>query len=404
MIKDLQSILSRNIQGMKRSAIRELLKLTNRPDIISFAGGLPSPDTFPVEQLKEIVMEVLENDAERALQYGATEGDASLREELVKIYKKQGFDIDINNLVITTASQQGLDLLAKIFLNPGDIAICGLPSYLGGLSAFSSYGAKMIGIEFDEHGMRSDRLREVLERLASEDKKPKFVYIIPDFQNPAGVTMPNFRRKEIIELAHEFDLLIVEDSPYKELRFEGEHQTSLYVLDGRGQVITMGTFSKIFVPGFRIGWIIADPAIVDKFVVGKQATDLCTPPFVQKIAALYLSKGYFEQNLKKTIAMYKEKKTLMMKCFDDYMPEGVTWTKPEGGLFLFLYLPKGMDAAKLFTRAINYKVAFVTGDVFHCDGSGKNTMRINFSYSTKEQICEGVKRLAIAIKEEMQEL
>jgi len=404
MIKNLESMLSRNILGMKRSAIRELLKLTQRPEIISFAGGLPSPDTFPIEQLKEITLEVLNEDGASALQYGATEGDPALRAELVKLYKKQNFDIDISNLVITTASQQGLDLLSKVFIDRGDIVICGLPSYLGGLSAFNSYGAEMIGIEFDEHGMRSDRLRKVVEDLAAENKKPKFVYIIPDFQNPAGVTMPDFRRKEIIKIAHEFDLLIVEDSPYKELRFEGEHQTSLYVLDGNGQVITMGTFSKIFVPGFRIGWIIADQAIIDKFVVGKQAADLCTPPFVQKISARYLSKGYFEENLKKTIAMYKEKKALMMKYFDEQMPEGVSWTKPEGGLFLFMYLPEGMDAAKLFERAIKNNVAFVTGDVFHCDGSGKNTLRINFSYSSKDQICEGVKRLAKAIREEMAEM
>ncbi len=404
MIKDLQSMLSMNIKGMKRSAIRELLKLTDRPEVISFAGGLPSPDTFPIEQLKEIVLEVLEQDGKKALQYGATEGDTQLREELVKMYKRWDFDIDINNLVITTASQQGLDLLGKIFIDRGDIIICGLPSYLGGLSAFNSYGAKMIGIKFDEHGMRSDHLRKVLEELAAENKKPKFVYIIPDFQNPAGVTMPNFRRKEIIALAHEYDLLIIEDSPYKELRFEGEHQTALYVLDGRGQVVTMGTFSKIFVPGFRIGWIIADPAIVDKFVVGKQTADLCTPPFVQKIAAKYLAKGYFEQNLQKTIAMYKEKKALMMKCFEEFMPEDVSWTRPEGGLFLFMYLPEEMDSNKLFLRAIKNNVAFVTGDVFHCDGSGKNTMRINFSYSTMDQIREGVKRLAKAIREEMLEM
>jgi len=404
MIKNLESMLSKNILGMKRSAIRELLKLTQRPEIISFAGGLPSPDTFPIEQLKEITLEVLNEDGASALQYGATEGDPALRAELVKLYKKQNFDIDISNLVITTASQQGLDLLSKVFIDRGDIVICGLPSYLGGLSAFNSYGAEMIGIEFDEHGMRSDRLRKVVEDLTAENKKPKFVYIIPDFQNPAGVTMPDFRRKEIIKIAHEFDLLIVEDSPYKELRFEGEHQTSLYVLDGNGQVITMGTFSKIFVPGFRIGWIIADQAIVDKFVVGKQAADLCTPPFVQKISARYLAKGYFEENLKKTIAMYKEKKALMMKYFDEQMPEGVSWTKPEGGLFLFMYLPKGMDSTKLFERAIKNNVAFVTGDVFHCDGSGKNTLRINFSYSSKDQICEGVKRLAKAIREEMAEM
>jgi len=404
MVSDLQGILSTNIKGMKRSAIRELLKLTNRPEIISFAGGLPASDTFPVEQLKEITLEVLTEEPEKALQYGATEGDIKLREELIKLYKKWDFDIDLNNLVITTASQQGLDLLSKIFINPGDTVICGLPSYLGGLSAFNSYGGKMVGIKFDDKGMRSDKLKETLENLKSEGIKPKFIYVIPDFQNPAGVTMPNSRRKEIIELAHEYDVLIIEDSPYKELRFEGEHQDSLYVLDGQGQVITMGTFSKIFVPGFRIGWIIAHPDIVDKFILGKQATDLCTPAFVQKIASRYLAKGYFAENLKLTIKKYKEKKELMIKCFEREMPEGVTWTNPEGGLFLFVYLPEEMDARKLFERAIKNNVAFVTGDVFHCDGSGKNTMRMNFSYSSKDQICEGVTRLAKAIREEMAEL
>jgi 2-aminoadipate transaminase len=404
MVKDLQAILSQNIKGMHRSAIRELLKLTDRPEVISFAGGLPSPDTFPVEQLKEITMDILNNDAEKALQYGSTEGDILLRQELVKVYNKQNFNIDINNLVITTASQQGLDLLGKVFIDRGDIVICELPSYLGGLSAFISYGAKMIGITFDEHGMRSDLLKDVLANLKAEGKKPKFIYIIPDFQNPAGVTMPDFRRREILDLAYEYDVLIVEDSPYKELRFEGKDQTSIYTMDGgSGQVIELGTFSKIFLPGFRIGWVIAHPDIVDKFVVGKQATDLCTPAFVQKIAAQYMARGYFAENLKKTIALYKGKKDLMMDGFEKYMPEGVTWTRPEGGLFLFLYLPEWMDARDLFARAIKNNVAFVLGEVFHCDGSGKNTMRINFSYCTDEQLVEGVKRLSKAIREEIAE-
>ncbi|MDY6915397.1 MAG: PLP-dependent aminotransferase family protein, partial [Candidatus Cloacimonadota bacterium] len=297
--------------------------------------------------------------------------------------------------------QQGLDLVSKIFIDRGDKMICGLPSYLGGLSAFNAYGAKPVGIKFDENGMRADKLEKTLAEMKENGEKPKFIYVIPDFQNPAGVTMPEFRRKEILDIAKKYDVLVVEDSPYKELRFEGEHQKTLYALDNSGQVITLGTFSKIFVPGFRLGWVVAHEDVIDQLVKAKQATDLCTSPFVQKIAVKYIEKGYYEKNLKKTIENYRQKKEVMMEAFEKYMPEGVTWTNPEGGLFLFLTLPEGMDSEKLFLKAIEKKVAFVIGHVFHCDGSGKNTMRINFSYATKEQNVEGVKRLAAVIKEEM---
>jgi 2-aminoadipate transaminase len=401
MISDFKEILSQNVKGMKKSAIRELLKLTSDPEIISFAGGLPDPSTFPVEDLKEVVAEVLEEDAAKALQYGSTEGDTKLRELVVENYRAKGFDITIDNVMITTASQQALDLLAKLFINRGDKVIVGLPSYLGGLGAFNAYGAEAVGIEFDEHGMIAEKLESTLAEMKAKDEKPKFIYIIPDFQNPAGITMPQSRRKKIIEIAKAYDVLIVEDSPYKELRFEGEEQKSLYALDNTGQVITLGTFSKIFVPGFRIGWVIAHPEITDKFITAKQSTDLCTSPFVQKIAAKYIAKGYYEKNLKKTIQLYKEKKEGMMKAFDKYMPDCVSWTKPEGGLFLFVTLPEYMDAEKLFMKAIKEKVAFVIGSVFYCDGGGKNSMRINFSYMDKESNTEGVKRLAKVIESEI---
>ncbi len=403
MISDTDAVFSRVARNMKKSAIRELLKLTQRPEIISFAGGLPSPDSFPIAELKEIACEVLEEDGAAALQYGTTEGDTRLRELLVERYRNFGLNISLDNLVISTASQQGLDLLGKILLNPDDEVICGLPSYLGGLSAFTSYGAKMVGIPFDKHGMRSDELRRVLEEMKNRGKKPKFIYVIPDFQNPAGITMPASRRKEIIALAHEFDVLIVEDSPYREIRFEGEHQPMMYALDGTEQVITLGTFSKTFVPGFRIGWMIAHPAIIDKFVMAKQSADLCTPVFVQKIAAKYLEKGYFEKNLEKIIRSYREKRDLMLEGFRKHMPEGVSWTEPEGGLFLFLTLPPQLDSEKLFLKAVEKHVAFVMGSVFHCNDCGKNTMRINFSYVSREQNIEGVKRLAGVIREAMEE-
>ncbi len=401
MIKDLEQIYSVSIKSMKKSAIRELLKLTQKPEIISFAGGLPAPDTFPIEQLKEITTEILDTDGAAALQYGATEGVTELRQILVDRYKKQGLNIELKNLTITTSSQQGLDLLAKVFINRGDKVIVGLPSYLGGLGAFNSYGSDLIGITLDDKGMRSDLLEKKLEELRLQGTKPKFIYVIPDFQNPAGITMPKSRRLEIIALAKKYDVLLVEDSPYREVRFDGEPQPTLFELDNSGQVILLGTFSKIFVPGFRIGWVIADERIVDKFVTAKQSTDLCTPTLNQKIAYKYIQKGYFDQNLKKTIASYREKRDNMLKAFREYMPEGVTWIEPEGGLFLFLKLPEHMDAEKLFNKALENNVAFVLGSVFHCDGSGKNTMRINFSYMSKDKTTEGVKRLAKAIKEEM---
>ncbi len=401
MISDLQSVFSTSAQNMKRSAIREILKLTQKPDVISFGGGLPSADSFPVEELKDIVNEILDTDGPGALQYSATEGIPELKEILTERYKKEGLDITTDNVGIITSSQQGLYILGKIFLDPGDKVICGLPSYLGGISAFSTFGADLQGIKFDKGGMREDLLEEKLKELKENGEKPKFIYIIPDFQNPAGITMPEKRRKAIIEIARKYDVMIVEDSPYREIRFEGEPQKTLYELDNTGQVITLGTFSKTFAPGFRLGFVIAHPEIIDKMVIAKQSIDLCTPTFTQKIAAKYISKGLFDKNLKNTIAQYKSKRDNMLKAFREYMPEGVTWTEPEGGLFLFMTLPEHMDAQELFYKAIEKNVAFVMGSVFHCDDTGKNTMRINFSFMSEEKSTEGVKRLAEAIKEQI---
>lgn len=401
MISDLNQIFSDSAKGMKRSAIREILKLTQRPEIISFAGGLPSPESFPIEQLKEISVEVLENEGVQALQYGTTEGDNRLRQILVDRYQKEGLNLNCNNLIITTSSQQGLDLIPKIFINPGDKVICGLPSYLGGISAFSTYGAELIGILLDEKGMRADLLEKALADLKAKGEKPKFIYTIPDFQNPAGITMPESRRLKIIEIARKYDVLIVEDSPYRELRFNGQPQKTIYQLEGTGQVIMLGTMSKIFVPGFRLGWVVANEEIIDKLVTAKQSTDLCTSAFLQKITAKYFDKGYFDKNLQLIISSYRDKRDGMIAALREYMPKGVKWTEPEGGLFLFITLPEYMDAEELFKIAIQENVAFVLGNVFHCDGSGKNTLRMNFSYMSKEMNEEGVKRLANAIRKMM---
>lgn len=401
MISDINNIFSEAALRMKPSAIRECLKLTQQPDIISFAGGLPAPESFPVDDLKKITEEVFREDATAALQYTTTEGDQLLREQLVERYRNEGCDITVNNIAISTASQQALDLLGKIFINPGDKVICGLPSYLGGLSAFNAYGAELTGIPFDENGMQSTLLEAKLKELKSQNDLPKFIYIIPDFQNPAGITMPKQRRIEILEIAKKYDVLIIEDSPYREIRFEGEHQPMFYSLDNTGHVITLGTFSKTLAPGFRLGWVIGHEYLLAQYIQAKQAADLCTSTLIQKIAAKYLQKGLMDKNLEMTIQNYHEKRDLMIEGFRKHMPKGVSWTTPQGGLFLFLYLPEHMDATDLFYKAVKQKVAFVQGEVFHCDGSGKNTMRINFSFVDREKNVEGVKRLADVIRENM---
>ena len=301
MITSIDQFLSRSAKGMKRSAIREILKLLQKPGMISFAGGLPSPDTFPVEDLQDIAIEVLRQDGQNALQYGTTEGDPLLRKMLAERHRRQGLEIGPENIVITTGSQQALDLIARIFIDQDDHVLCGLPSYLGGINAFQVYGAKMKGIALDDNGMIPSELEKSVQTLKDLGRKVKFIYIIPDFQNPAGITVPEKRRMEIIEIAEKYDLLIVEDSPYREIRFEGEPQRMMYSLDRYGRVMTLCTFSKIFAPGFRVGWVIGQPLVLDKIVMAKQTADLCTSPFVQKILAKYLEKGLLEKNLPRTI-------------------------------------------------------------------------------------------------------
>jgi 2-aminoadipate transaminase len=401
MITSINQFLSNSGKSMKRSAIREILKHLQKPGMISFAGGLPAPETFPINDLREIIDEILEKDGPESLQYGTTEGDPLLRRMLVERHNRQGLKIGIENLIITSASQQALDLIAKIFLDPGDYVLCGLPSYLGGINAFTFYGAKLKGIALDKDGMKPDELEETIIILKELGRKVKFIYLIPDFQNPSGITIPESRRLKIIEIAEKYNLLIVEDSPYREVRFDGESQKLMYELDTTGRVIALFTFSKIFAPGFRVGWVIGHPEILDKLVMAKQTADLCTSAFVQRIIARYIEKGLLEKNLKKTIALYRERRTHMITCFRKYMPEGVSWTEPQGGLFLFVTLPSSLDTDELFKKALEKNVAFVAGSSFYCNNSGHDTMRINFSFSNKEEIETGVKRLSEVIREEL---
>ncbi|MBE6229776.1 MAG: PLP-dependent aminotransferase family protein [Bacteroidales bacterium] len=388
---DINQFLSDNALNMKPSPIRELLSMINKPGMISFAGGFPNPLSFPIPEIKQIMNEVLDEQGTQALQYGGTDGNRKLREEIAKRYIKQGMDIDADNIIITTASQQAIDLTARVFVNPGDTVVVGLPSYLGALQAFNSVRANIVGAEKDEE------LEAVVRAMCMSGKKPKFIYAIPDFQNPSGLTMTVEQRQYMVHIARKYDLLIVEDSPYREIRFEGEHQPLIATMAPE-RTIVLGTFSKTFVPGFRLGWVIAPKEIVYRYNIAKQSTDLCSPIFDQCVAAKYLEKGNFEKNLEKTIELYRHKRDLMLECLEKYMPESVRWTKPEGGLFLFVQLPEGYDTKELFKMAIDQNVAFVIGEAFFCDDSGKNTMRLNFSFMDDANIDEGIKRLATAIR------
>lgn len=401
MIFSEERFLSHSGKNMKRSAIREILKLLQRPDMISFAGGLPAPETFPVEELREIACEVLAQSGSECLQYGTTEGDMHLRNALVEMYRKSGFNIGTENLIITTGSQQAIDLIARIFVDHGDYIMCGLPSYLGAINTFLVYGAKLKGITLDNEGMNPEELEETIAGLRGYGRKIKFIYIIPDFQNPSGITMSESRRLRIIEIAEKYDLLIVEDSPYREVRFEGEPCRTMCELDHTGRVISLFTFSKILAPGFRVGWVVGNPILLDRIVMAKQTSDLCTSPFVQRMIARYIEKGLLEKNLKKTIELYRTRRDAMLESLRKNMPETVKWTQPQGGLFLFVTLPEGFDADLIFRKSIEQNVAFVSGSTFFCNNTGKNTMRLNFSFSNNYEIEEGIRRLAEVIRGEM---
>ena len=401
MIKDTSKFYSKNAQNMMRSEIRDLLKLTRQPRVISFGGGLPSPETFPVMELEEITCELLRKKGAVALQYGPTEGEVSLREEIAKLMNREKSGVTPDNVLVTSGSQQGLDVVAKVFLDPGDIVLMELPSYIGGLQAFSAYRAKMIGVPQDDEGLKTDLLEKALARLAKKGRKPKFIYVVPDFQNPSGVTMTLERRKRVLELAREYEVPIIEDSPYRDLRFTGKSIPMIFSLDKENYVIALGTFSKLLCPGLRLAWITAPSEWMERMVVAKQSMDLSSPIFTQLMVAEYLKRGLLPQQIERIRRLYAKKRDVMLNALERFMPEGVEWTKPEGGLFLWVKLPKKMSASDLFPKAVENKVAYVVGSAFHCNGKGQNTMRLNFSYPTEEQIDEGIGRLAKMIRENM---
>jgi 2-aminoadipate transaminase len=389
---------------MTSSVIRELLKLTEQPDVISFAGGLPAPEMFPVKEFQEACNQVLSDHGPQALQYSTTEGYLPLRELIVRHNARFNVKVTTENILITSGSQQALDFIGRLFINRGDHVVVESPTYVGALQAWNAYGAQYISVESDENGMIVDKLEEAL-RIG-----PKFIYVLPNFQNPSGATMSMERRQQLIRLADQYGVPIIEDDPYGQLRYDGKHIPSLSTLDSRyrdsgdeysGNVIYLSTFSKLLAPGLRLGWVIAPPQVIRKLVLTKQAADLHTSSFNQHVAYEVAKNGFLDEHVKLIRATYRERRDVMLEMMDEVFPTEMRWNKPLGGMFLWGILPEGVDAAEVLKTAVERKVAFVPGVAFHSNGSGKNTMRLNFSFSSPDTIREGMIRLGTALKEEL---
>ncbi|MBQ7811586.1 MAG: PLP-dependent aminotransferase family protein [Bacteroidales bacterium] len=390
------NIFSKDTESFFRSPVRDIFKRVDLNSIYSFAGGYPSAETFPLDEIRQTMSEVIDKYGGKAFQYGATQGVLELREAVAGRY-----GVPVERVQITSSSQQGIDVCTRVMIDPGDVVLTSNPSYLGALQSFCSYRADIRGVghSSDPAAFR-EAYEDAISQAQADGKKIKFLYMIPDFQNPSGETLSMEERRILVELARRHDFLIVEDSPYRELRYEGEHVPSIYSLDP-DRVIHLGSFSKIFAPGFRLGWAIAHPDILDKIYVCKQSLDLCPPIFDQYVAAEFLRSGRLDANLVRSIALYKERRDLLLKLLEVHMPQGVTWTRPEGGLFLFLTLPEGFDAVKFYDTALDAGVAYVAGEFFHPDRSGRNTMRLNFSFMSPDRITEGVRLLASLVTQQI---
>lgn len=385
--------------SMKSSEIRDLLNVTARPDIISLAGGLPYTRNFKMEKIVEAARSTMLKEGGAALQYGPSEGHVGLKKHIIGLMATEGIKVDETGLVITDGSQQGLDLIAKIFVDPGDIIIVEAPSYVGALNAFSAYQPSFISIPMDENGLVVTQLEAELKKLAKQGKTAKFLYTVPNFHNPAGVTLSLSRRKQILELSIKYKLLIVEDNPYGRLRFEGENIPSLKAMDKN--VVYLGTFSKIFSPGMRLGWIAAPAPILEKIIFGKQAADLCTSSFTQRLVEYFFNENDLEDYLEKMVDRYRSRRDIMLEALEEYFPKEASWTHPKGGFFVWARLPDNIDTTEMLAEAISKKVAYVPGRAFFADKSGKNYMRLAFCYPEEKDIYEGIKRLGGVVKNQI---
>jgi len=402
MVVNIERLFSKRAGRMRSSEIRELLKVIKIPGMISFAGGLPNPNAFPVDIIKKCVNNILENYPEKALQYGTTEGSAQLRGELAKrMRNKNKINCELHNIMITSGAQQALALSAIAFLDPGDTYLTSVPAYLGAVQSFHAFEANCESLPMDDQGIDIDALRRNLERLRRTGINPKFLYTVPTFQNPSGETVSMSHRKELLQIASEYDFLIIEDDPYGELIFEGKPVPPIKSLDTKGRVVYISSFSKILAPGFRLGWVIASRQILEKLVLSKQATDLCTNVFSQYIAYEYIKGGYLDKHVETIRNMYKKHRDIMIDEIEKQFPPTVKWKVPKGGMFIWIELPKTIDTRIMFQKAISKKVAYVVGEAFFPEGGNYHSMRLNFSYTDEKFIREGIQRLADVIKEEL---
>jgi 2-aminoadipate transaminase len=397
---------------MGSSAIRELLKLTQRTDIISFAGGLPAPELFPVAEFQAATDRVLSGHGRKALQYSTTEGYEPLREYIVDKMAQYGIQATPENVLITSGSQQALDIIGKVLINAGDLILTERPTYLGALQAWRAYQAEFVSVPIDNDGLNTDQLKEAL------DAGPKFMYILPNFQNPGGVTLSLERRRALVNIADHYGIPLIEDDPYGELRFEGEHLPPLVTLDAEnfnsripsgnsvgnysGNVIYLSTFSKTLAPGLRLGWIVAPTDVLQHCVMAKQGMDLHTSGFVQMVAHEVVKDGFLREHVRQLRRVYRERRDVMLDAMAHHFPPDVHWTRPHGGLFLWVTLPETVNASLVLEKAVTNKVAFVPGTAFYPDGGGHNTFRLNFSNAQPEQIMSGIQRLGEVLAVELE--
>jgi 2-aminoadipate transaminase len=386
---------------MKSSAMRDLMAVTARPEVISLAGGLPDTSTFPPETFAAVTNRIATESCARALQYGPTEGLEETKRCILEVMAAEDMRAAPEDMVVTTGGQQVIDLVTKTLIDPGDVVIAEAPTYPGAVPVFSSYQAEVVQIDMDAEGMRVDLLEETLHRLDREGRTPKFVYTVPSFQNPAGVTLSLPRRKRLVEVAHERELLVLEDNPYGLLRYEGAANPPLYSLDGGVFVMYLGTFSKILSPGIRLGWVVAPPPVLEKINLGKQAADLCTSTLSQLMVRAYFEETRWRDYVDSLTDIYRARRDTMLDALADHFPPQAEWTRPAGGLFIWATLPDYIDTTDLLARALRENVAFVPGEAAYLDGRGRNAMRLNFSGCGDDELREGIRRIGEVVTEQV---
>lgn len=394
-------LYAQRANNVQSSVMRDLMSITDRPEIISLAGGLPDTSVFPPDVLESVLVTLSRTLSAEALQYGPTEGNMAIKKCIVEVMAAEGMNVDPGDIIVTTGGQQVIDLVTRTFIDPGDTIIAEAPTYPGAVPSFTSFEANVVQIGVDADGMRVDELEPTLDRLEAEGRRPKFIYTIPTFQNPAGVTMSLPRRKRLVEIANERELLVLEDNPYSLLRYEGEPLPTLRSLDGGNFVMYLGTFSKILSPGIRVGWLEAPAPVLGKVNLGKQAADLCTSSMTTYLVATYFEQANWLDYVASMTEIYRERRDVMLAALERHFPPQASWTRPEGGLFIWATLPEGIDTTDLLAKALSENVAFVPGAGAYMDGRGHSSMRLNFSGVSEDQIIEGIRRIGEVVDSQL---